>query len=625
MALRSPSQMPFTLLALLLLLAVACGGAATTTPQPTATPTAVVESTPTIAATSAPISAPTSQPTGGEGTATPTPYAYAARASIQELDEKFPFPPPQPQGSPRRGGVLHIAITGTKSNIDPVQSYDSDSRLIYDQLLEWEASWFLPKVQTTPTIRKSLAEDWDIVDLSTWDFHLRKGVTFQDLPPVGGREMKAQDVKYSYDLLKDKPGYIGAGTVDQVEVLDDYSVRLKLKLPLAGFPMLHTDGNTPVIVPREAVEADGGLGQNPVGTGPFIVKDFAPGEGVLLVRNPNYFMRDQDGEQLPYLDGVRLIFTRDFATQAALFRTQEVDMMRPPTLDQLSELLDTVPDAWLYRIPSFGWGNYSVLLDLQKEPFNNEEVRQALSMAINRDIVKEVINRGDATLYGPFPWALAGFYNFSDYNYENLGPNYQYNPQRAKELLAEAGYPDGFEMTMEFTNAAFGYSHEEFAVLLKKFFEDIGGKVNLKPLEYSTWNTKRLGSQPFEDSLIAFTIPGSGPTALDWIYNSYYSKSPPTLNYPHIDDPEIDAMLDKWRESPPEEQLAIQKQLWQYLTEKQYRITTIVPPHYRLTQSYVQNAAANPYCWFTGFCTYEAKITWLTDKAPERTLDQFAE
>jgi ABC-type transport system substrate-binding protein len=115
----------------------------------------------------------------------------------------------------------------------------------------------------------------------------------------------------------------------------------------------------------------------------------------------------------------------------------------------LYELLKTVPDAWLYRVPSLGWTNYGVYLRLDKAPFNDVRVRQALSMAINRDIVMEIINRGDASLYGPFPWVQAGYTKRDDYSYANLGPNYAYNPAQAKKLLAEAGYPNGFEITLE--------------------------------------------------------------------------------------------------------------------------------------------------------------------------------
>jgi hypothetical protein len=86
----------------------------------------------------------------------------------------------------------------------------------------------------------------------------------------------------------------------------------------------------------------------------------------------------------------------------------------------------------------------------------------------------------------------------------------------------------------------------------------------------------------------------------------------------------LDALLDEWRVTPQERQLAIQKQIWDHLREQVYRITTILPPHYRLTQSYL-HAGAVPYCWFTGFCSYEGKTAWLTAKAPNRKFDKFAQ
>lgn len=83
-------------------------------------------------------------------------------------------------------------------------------------------------------------------------------------------------------------------------------------------------------------------------------------------------------------------------------------------------------------------------------------------------------------------------------------------------------------------------------------------------------------------------------------------------------------MLDEWRVAPLQQQPALQRHLWDYLREQVYRISTIVPPHYRVTQSYV-HAGGNPYCWFPGFCSYESKTAWVTDKAPGRKFDRFAQ
>jgi hypothetical protein len=83
-------------------------------------------------------------------------------------------------------------------------------------------------------------------------------------------------------------------------------------------------------------------------------------------------------------------------------------------------------------------------------------------------------------------------------------------------------------------------------------------------------------------------------------------------------------MLDQWRLASPEQRPALQREIWDYLRDQIYRLTTIVPPHYRITQSYLY-AGGSPYCWFVGFCSYEGKTAWVTDKAPIRKFDKFAQ
>src|SRR2546429_4318724 len=344
---------------------------------------------------------------------TPTPFAFAAPAFIKELDTRYPAQPPVPPSPPRYGGVLHFPATVRA--FDPTVGYRPELALVWDTLTEWEATWYFPEVQRTPVIRKTLATSWEMVNPSTWIFKLRQGVRFHNRPPVNGREMTAEDVKYSYELLKDKTAYATrAALVKAVHVIDKYTVKFELAMPDPKFYLNVVDSLSPVIVPREAVEAPGGLAENPIGTGAFMLKEFAPGEGALLVRNPSYYLKDHDGRQLPYVDAVRLFFTKDPATDTALFRARQIDLMRVPTLDVLYALMKTVPDLQLYRVPSFGWGDYGISMTLDKPPFNDVRVRQALSMAINREAVAEGINRGDAALNGPFPWALAGYTKTAD-------------------------------------------------------------------------------------------------------------------------------------------------------------------------------------------------------------------
>src|SRR3989454_9002653 len=440
-------------------------------------------------------------------------FAYAAPAFIKELDTRYPVQPPVPPSPPRYGGV--VQFPAVVRAFDPTVGYRPELALVWDTLTEWEATWYFPEVQRTPVIRKTLATSWEMVNPSTWIFKLRQGVKFHNRPPVNGREMTAEDVKYSYELLKDKAQYsTRAALVKTITVVDRYTVKFELSMADPKFYLNVVDSLSPVIVPREAVEAPGGLAENPVGTGAFMLKEFSPGDGALLVKNPDYYLKDKEGRPLPYVDAVRLYFTKDAATETALFRSKQLDMMRVSTLDQLYALMRTVPDLMLYRVPSFGWGDYGMSMAIDKAPFKDLRVRQALSMAINRDIVSEVINKGDAALYGPFPWALAGFTKRADYSYANLGPNYQYNPKEAKQLLAAAGYPNGFEMELEWAEFQ-GWDFNAFVQLIARFYGDIGVRVKLRQLETSTWLSKAAGVQPFNQMLAALSPIGAGPSFMD--------------------------------------------------------------------------------------------------------------
>jgi ABC-type transport system substrate-binding protein len=194
------------------------------------------EPTPTPAATpiSLPVAGPTPPPgadAGGTPAPEPTPFAYAAPAFIKDLDAKYLFPPSVLPSRPRYGGVLHFPIPVIRA-FDPTVGYRTELALVWDTLTKWEATWCFPEVQTTPMIRQTLAESWQMIDPSGWDFRLRQGVKFHNLPPVNRRAMTAEDVRYSYDLLQDKSGYSNwAAFVKEVEVLDKYSVRLHLKFP----------------------------------------------------------------------------------------------------------------------------------------------------------------------------------------------------------------------------------------------------------------------------------------------------------------------------------------------------------------------------------------------------------
>jgi ABC-type transport system substrate-binding protein len=189
--------------------------------------------------------------------------------------------------------------------------------------------------------------------------------------------------------------------------------------------------------------------------------------------------------------------------------------------------------------------------------------------------------------------------------------------------LAAAGYPNGFEVELEWAEFQ-GWTYGEFVQLAARFFNDVGVRVKLRQLETSTWLAKNTGVQPFNQMLATFSPIGAGPSFMDWVYLRFHGSFPKTINREPVQDPKLDDLLTSWRNDPGDRRPQLQRAIWDHLRQNIFRITTIVPPHYRVSQSYV-HAAGNPYCWFPGYCSYEAKTAWLTDKAPSRKFDKFAQ
>jgi peptide/nickel transport system permease protein len=287
--------------------------------------------------------------------------------------------------------------------------------------------------------------------------------------------------------------------------------------------------------------------------------------------------------------------------------------MRVSTLDVLYALMKTVPDLQLYRVPSFGWGDYGVSMALDKKPYSDVRVRQALSMAINRDIVAEVINRGDAALYGPFPWALAGYTKRGTTRTPVSAQTTSTTSRRPRSSWPRRATPTVSTWSWSGPNSRDGPSTNSHSSS-RDSSGDVGLRVKLKQLETSTWIAKAAGDAALPARLWPRSAP-SGRARASWTgcILRYHSSYPRTINREGITDAKLDDLLATWRLDPGEKRPGAPARIWDHLRQNVYRITTIVPPHYRIGQSYV-HAGANPYCWFPGYCSYEAKTAWMTEK-----------
>lgn len=553
-------------------------------------------------------------------TPTPAPYAWAQGPGFAtELEKRFPLPPPKPPWPPRHGGVL-VYGRSPVPNLDPFVGRAYWMHLqVWNPLVEQEINWHYPEIQFQPRLRPVLAERWEVApDGMSATFYLRKGVRYANVPPVRGRELVAEDVKFSFERHMEKGTYQHKVTdIASVEVLDRYTVKFNLKRPLPTFPALLADGLPVPVFPPEAYKADGGLHANFVGTGPFVLKYNRPGESYLFERNPNYWEKDKDGRQLPYVDAIKGFILPDYATEVAAFRTKQVDFLPADRLDQVREILKTTPDVYVYRTPSFGWGNISMHLNLEKAPFNDVRVRRAMSMAIDRAHIVESLYGGDGDWWPPIPWSYLGKMSWPR-NYSMLGPWYQHNPKRARELLKEAGYPQGFKTTLTYNRGERRYPYEEGALMFATFLKDIGISVDVRGLEAGAFLEQRMGGK--WDGILLFTTPSGPPNWDVWVYHAHHSKSPVALNPDPVRDPNLDALLDGARNAKSQEEFErANAKVVARLLDQVYRVTGVVQMHYMLHHPYVKNLSCAPYSWIMGYGEYNLKNAWLSADAPRAT------
>ncbi|ETW98153.1 MAG: hypothetical protein ETSY2_43220, partial [Candidatus Entotheonella gemina] len=341
--------------------------------------------------------------------------------------------------APRRGGIYRRALSQPPQSLDPARATTTFAGTVIHQVFDG-----LVEFDNELGVRPALAKFWNASpDGRVWTFQLRRGVRFHH-----GREMVADDVVYSFTRLLD-PNYrspwswlfkrvLGAdafriGRADQVagfEILDRYSLRITLTEPYA--PFVHQLGMTAAkIVPRDEVERLGAaFGRQPVGTGPFRFSAWQPNGPIRLQAYETYF------EQRPYLDQIhfRIFSSGQLSDAWRAFEQGELEEAKIPIRERQRVLQDQTSR---YRfVEKALLATLFLLLDVQSEPLQNPKVRQAINYAIDRETInRDVRQNRFRTAKGILPLGMPG-YNF------NLD-GYAYDVERAKRLLAEAGYPDG--------------------------------------------------------------------------------------------------------------------------------------------------------------------------------------
>jgi peptide/nickel transport system substrate-binding protein len=420
---------------------------------------------------------------------------------------------------PRRGGVLNVAFASDTKTLDPTFSVNFSERqplyLIYNTLLALKPDF---------SIAPELAERWEVADDGRRVvLHLRSGVKFHD-----GTDFDAAAVKYNLDRRMDpsinspQRGPL-VEIIDGIDVVDPKTVVLRLKQPSPNLLGMLAQREGFMVSPAAAEKLGKDLSVRPVGTGPFVFKEWVPGNRLVVERNPAYWEKDK-----PYLDGVTF---RDISTTAVSIQrllTGEADYtsaLSPIDIRQIEKNKAITLD------PSKVGRWYALQWQVDKPPFNNPKLRQAIAHAIDRKRIVEIVMSGRAPLANsPTPnslwWAAPDI------------PGYNYDPAKAKALLAEAGYPNGLEVALSTPQVAL---LQQINQLVQEQLKAVGITARLEPVSQSDWYPRviqfainftpmRWAQRPDPDGILSllFDTKGAG-------------------NSTRYSNPEVDALLAKAR------------------------------------------------------------------------------
>ena len=339
--------------------------------------------------------------------------------------------------TPKRGGTLVVAADVSPPGLDPQKSAAAHSWMIaehvYSTLLRRD-----PKMN----IVGDLAESWQVVNDTTFVFKLRKGVAWHH-----GRDLVADDVKYSFERMLDEktasPWRSNWSIIDRIEAPDRATVRFVIKRPFAPFFSYLATPHYGAIVPRDIVEKNGDLQKVASGTGPFVLERFVPDNTVVLKRNPSYY---EPG--LPYLDGLEYRIIPDEAARLAALRAGTVHYLW--SVDPLIDRQLQGAAGVALREPDGYCAQHGMAFNQTKPPFTEVAVRRAVSVGINRREIIASVLRGHGAISTKIPPCDAPF----GYSGDEKGlPYYAPDAALARRLLAEAGFPNGLDTTLEVSRA----------------------------------------------------------------------------------------------------------------------------------------------------------------------------
>lgn len=421
-------------------------------------------------------------------------------------------------GSAIAQGTIRVGLGTTLNQLDPAKTTIGDEYIFVHLVFNG-----LSRIDPDMTVKPDLAESWTASDdLTTWTFKLRSGVKFHH-----GRTLDSEDVvatvKRILDPATGSRSRSNIGMIEAVEAVDPLTVRFKLNIPYAGFADIFADRQLRIVARDKLAE----LPTQPVGTGPFMLKSWSPGDRMELVKNPDYFEKG-----LPKLDGVTMRIVPEAAARIAALESGAIDIL----WNLPYEAVDKFKTSATVRVDGVSTPTWDgIIINNERPPFNDVRVRQALALTIDKAALVELalFGQGEPT-FSPIPPSHPYFNKELKFTPPDIA--------KAKKLMADAGYANGFDVPMQVPQER--EQRVRLGVAVRDMARAAGIRINVERVPFASYTANVAGkAQLYVDGYFA------RPTIDTSLYPFYHSTGSWNRQLWLYKEPRVDQILDDARKT----------------------------------------------------------------------------
>lgn len=489
------------------------------------------------------------------------------------------------------GGRLRVSVSRKPNTLNPIKHVNGAEY----QVTGWLYS-NLTRVDHNLEVHPDLATDWEAnSDASQWTFNLREDATFNH----NGEQVTARDVKKTIETVQDpdvgSPGKGAIGPIESVEAVDKTTARINLSGPYADIPKKMAK-QFARILPADVIENRfDEIATTDFGSGPFNLETFEVGSIIETSRNEDFYLESEDGNQLPYVDGVNQRVYPETTAEISAMGNNSVDIMWEVPSSQY-ERVQSQNGTKALRTPGGAFANLVMRSD--EPPFDDNRVRKAFKYAVDKEAMLKGAQNGLGVVAQDTPISPA-------YQFHTDLPDREQDLDRAKELLEEAGYGDGLDLKLYAANQP--SVRVSYATLLKNQLKEIGVNIEIEQVSYDRYLSEIWSSAPFYIGYYGMRFTEDGI-----LYLLLHSEG--SWNEAHWTDEEFDKVLDKARQTTDkDEREKLYARAQEILHERGPYLVSFFQDELAAQRKYVDNYNLDP----TGFFVPVQDVK-LSGDAPTR-------